>query len=128
MSGSLTPHGHAVLQAITIDDALFEPYQQGTDFIQRFIFPGGSLPSVPALTGAAKAAGLAEIERLGFGASYASTLKEWRRRFLEHWPQIAPQGFDEPFRRLWEFYLSYCEAGFRAGTIDVNLIALGQRR
>jgi len=128
LSRSLTADGHAVLQSITIDEALFEPYQQGTDFIQRFIFPGGSLPSVPALVGAAKAAGLAEIERLAFGESYALTLKEWRRRFLDHWPQIAPQGFDEPFRRLWEFYLCYCEAGFRAGTIDVSLVALGQRR
>ncbi|MGX1786983.1 class I SAM-dependent methyltransferase [Bosea sp. NPDC055332] len=124
----LAPGGHAVLQAITIDDALFEPYQQGTDFIQRFIFPGGCLPSVPALVGAAKAAGLTEIERLGFGTHYAWTLKEWRRRFVERWPQIAPQGFDEPFRRLWEFYLCYCEAGFRAGTIDVSLITLGGRR
>lgn len=125
---SLTARGHAVLQSITIDDALFEPYQQGTDFIQRFIFPGGCLPSVPALVGAAKAAGLAEIERVGFGTSYAWTLKEWRRRFLENWPQIALQGFDEPFRSLWEFYLCYCEAGFRAGTIDVSLVALGGRR
>jgi len=128
LSRSLAARGHAVLQSITIDEALFEPYQQGTDFIQRFIFPGGCLPSVPALVGAAKAAGLAEIERLAFGTGYASTLKEWRRRFLERWPQIAPQGFDESFRRLWEFYLCYCEAGFRAGTIDVSLVALGKRR
>ena len=62
--------------ASTIEDALFEPYQQGTDFIQRFIFPGGCLPSVPALVGAAKAAGFAEIERFGFGSSYALTLKQ----------------------------------------------------
>lgn len=128
LSRSLTAGGHAVLQSITIEDALFEPYQQGTDFIQRFIFPGGCLPSVPALVGAAKAAGFAEIERFGFGSSYALTLKQWRGRFLENWPQIAPQGFDEQFRKLWEFYLCYCEAGFRAGTIDVSLIALGGRR
>lgn len=128
LSRSLTAGGHAVLQSITIDDALFEPYQQGTDFIQRFIFPGGCLPSVPALVGAAKAAGLVEIERVGFGSSYAWTLKQWRGRFLENWPQIAPQGFDEQFRKLWEFYLCYCEAGFRAGTINVSLIALGGRR
>lgn len=128
LSRLLTARGHAVLQSITIDDALFEPYQQGTDFIQRFIFPGGCLPSVPALVGAAKAAGLVEIKRVGFGSSYAWTLKQWRGRFLENWPQIAPQGFDEQFRKLWEFYLCYCEAGFRAGTIDVSLIALGERR
>lgn len=127
LDGCLSPEGRVVLQAITIDDALFESYQHGTDFIQRFIFPGGCLPSVPALAGAAKAAGFAEIERLEFGTSYAFTLKEWRRRFLENWPQIAAQGFDESFRRLWEFYLCYCEAGFRASTIDVSLVALADR-
>ncbi|MGE7468592.1 class I SAM-dependent methyltransferase [Bosea sp. NPDC003192] len=125
---SLAPGGHAVLQAITIDHVLFEPYQRGMDFIQRFIFPGGCLPSVLALEDAAASAGLATIERFSFGESYAATLREWRRRFLERWPQIAAQGFDEEFRKLWEFYLCYCEAGFRAGTIDVNLIAIGGRR
>lgn len=124
---SLAEGGHAVLQAITIDDALFELYQQGTDFIQRFIFPGGCLPSVAALEREAKGAGLATIDRVDFGASYAETLKEWRRRFLQSWPQIAPLGFDEPFRKLWEFYLCYCEAGFRAGTIDVSLLTLSKR-
>ncbi|MFC5420768.1 class I SAM-dependent methyltransferase [Bosea eneae] len=128
LSRSLAPGGHAVLQAITIDEAVFEPYQQGTDFIQRFIFPGGCLPSVRALEDAAAFAGLTTIEHFAFGESYAATLKEWRRRFLERWPQIAAQGFDEPFRRLWEFYLCYCEAGFRAGTIDVSLIATGGRQ
>jgi cyclopropane-fatty-acyl-phospholipid synthase len=125
LSRSLAPGSHAVLQAITIDHALFEPYQQGTDFIQRFIFPGGCLPSVHALEDAAASAGLTTIECLAFGESYAATLKEWRWRFLDRWPQIAAQGFDEEFRRLWEFYLCYCEAGFRAGTIDVSLIATG---
>ncbi|HEV7325614.1 MAG TPA: cyclopropane-fatty-acyl-phospholipid synthase family protein [Bosea sp. (in: a-proteobacteria)] len=128
LSRSLTARGHAVLQAITIDDALFEPYQQGTDFIQRFIFPGGCLPSVSALEDAAASAGLTTIERFAFGESYAATLKEWRQRFLERWPRIAAQGFDEEFRKLWEFYLCYCEAGFRARTIDVNLIAFDGRR
>jgi cyclopropane-fatty-acyl-phospholipid synthase len=124
---SLRPGGRAVLQAITIDDALFESYQQGTDFIQRYIFPGGCLPSVPVLKSSAKTVGLGVIEQLDFGDSYALTLKEWRRRFLESWAEIAPLGFDEPFRRLWEFYFCYCEAGFRARTIDVNLIALQGR-
>lgn len=125
---SLTADGHAVIQAITIDDALFEPYQQGTDFIQRFIFPGGCLPSVAALEHEGGQVGLATIDRFAFGESYAATLAEWRRRFLERWPQIAAQGFDERFRKLWEFYLCYCESGFRAGTIDVSLIAMGARR
>lgn len=124
---SLRPGGRVVLQAITIDDALFESYQQGTDFIQRYIFPGGSLPSVPVLKRSADTAALAVVEQLDFGGSYALTLREWRRRFLDNWADIAPLGFDEPFRRLWEFYLCYCEAGFRARTIDVNLIALQGR-
>ncbi|AMJ62023.1 SAM-dependent methyltransferase [Bosea sp. PAMC 26642] len=127
LSRSLRPGGRAVLQAITIDDGVFEAYQQGTDFIQRYIFPGGCLPSVPALESEATGAGLATIERLDFGASYAVTLKEWRRRFQERWSEIAPLGFDDPFRRMWEFYLCYCEAGFRARTIDVSLIALQAR-
>lgn len=121
---SLRPGGRVVLQAITIDEHMFEDYQQGTDFVQRYIFPGGCLPSVLAVKSKAEAAGLSVTEQLDFGDSYALTLKEWRRRFLERWSEIAPLGFDEPFRRLWEFYLCYCEAGFRARTIDVNLIAL----
>lgn len=127
LSRSLRPGGHAVLQAITIDDDLFESYQAGTDFIQRYIFPGGCLPSAAALKREADRAGLVLAERLDFGGSYALTLREWRRRFLERWSEIAPLGFEEDFRRLWEFYLCYCEAGFRAGTIDVNLIALHDR-
>jgi cyclopropane-fatty-acyl-phospholipid synthase len=124
LSHALKPEGRIVLQAITIADALFEDYQQGTDFIQRYIFPGGCLPSVPAIAQQAAAYGLSVVEQLDFGGSYALTLKEWRRRFGERWHEIAPLGFDEPFRRLWDFYLCYCEAGFRAGTIDVNLITL----
>ena len=124
LARSLKPGGRVVLQAITIEDAIFESYQQGTDFIQRYIFPGGCLPSVPALHREAAAAGFAVAEELCFGESYAATLKEWRRRFQERWHEIAPLGFDEAFRRLWEFYLCYCEAGFRARTIDVELIAL----
>lgn len=124
LNRSLKPGGRVVLQAITIDDALFESYQQGTDFIQRYIFPGGSLPSVPVLKNSAEAAALAVVEQLDFGESYALTLKEWCRRFQERWSEIAHLGFDEAFRRLWEFYLCYCEAGFRAQRIDVNLVAL----
>lgn len=127
LSRSLRPDGRIVLQAITIDDAQFESYQQGTDFIQRYIFPGGCLPSVPVLRTSADTARLSVVEQLDFGDSYALTLREWRRRFLESWSEIAPLGFDERFRRLWEFYLCYCEAGFRARTIDVNLIALQGR-
>ena len=117
-----------MVQAITIDDELFEPYRQGSDFIQRFIFPGGCLPSVSVLAQEAQGAGMEMIERIAFGASYATTLQEWRRRFLQNWPEIMRQGFDEPFRKIWEFYLCYSEAGFRAGTIDVGLVAYGPKR
>jgi cyclopropane-fatty-acyl-phospholipid synthase len=113
-----------VLQAITIEDRVFESYASGTDFIQRYIFPGGCLPSPAAMAGEVARAGLAEVGHQAFGASYARTLAEWRRRFQAAWPQIAPLGFDDAFRRIWEFYLCYCEAGFRAGTTDVGLFAL----
>lgn len=117
---ALKPGGRAVLQVITIADERFEAYARDTDFIQQHVFPGGMLPSPTAFAAAAAAAGLA-IERADrFGLSYAATLAEWRRRFERHWPQIAAAGFDERFRRRWRYYLAYCEAGFREGTVDVG--------
>ncbi len=120
----LAPGGVAVVQAITIADAQFERYRRSPDFIQRFIFPGGMLPSVAALEAQAARAGLVIERAESFGASYAATLAEWRRRFLAAWPAIEPLGFDAAFRRLWEYYLCYCEAGFRAGRVDVGLFTL----
>jgi cyclopropane-fatty-acyl-phospholipid synthase len=120
----LAPGGRAVLQAITIGEHWFPRYRRGADFIQRCIFPGGMLPTRAALRERAHAAGLVLEEGLHFGASYALTLATWRRRFLAAWPTIAPLGFDERFRRLWEYYLCYCEAGFRTGRIDVGLYRL----
>jgi cyclopropane-fatty-acyl-phospholipid synthase len=120
----LAPGGLAVLQAITIADAHFESYRQGADFIQRCIFPGGMLPCPRVLREQATRAGLVVEKEHAFGPSYARTLDEWRRRFLAAWPEIAPLGFDEAFRRLWTFYLAYCEAGFRAGRVDVGLYRL----
>jgi len=113
--------GSGVLQVITIDDAYFERYRASTDFVQRFIFPGGKLPSVQAMKAEAERAGLRLEQALSFGDSYASTLAEWRRRFTAAWPAIAEMGFDASFRRLWEYYLCYCEAGFRTGRVDVGL-------
>ena len=120
----LCPRGHAIVQAITIDHARLEAYAATPDFIQVHVFPGGMLPSIEAMADEAARAGLsfACVER--FGMSYARTLAEWRRRFLEAWPQIAQMGFDEAFRRKWEYYLGYCEGGFRAGAIDVGLYRL----
>lgn len=120
----LCPSGHAILQAITIDHARLEAYASTPDFIQVHVFPGGMLPSIEAMADEASRAGLsfACVER--FGGSYARTLAEWRRRFLEAWPHIERMGFDDAFRRKWEYYLGYCEGGFRAGAIDVGLYRL----
>lgn len=120
----LKPDGRIVLQAITIEDSRFASYASGADFIQHYIFPGGLLPSHSAMNEQITAAGLNLADRFSFGDSYALTLQEWRRRFLVQWQSIRPLGFDEPFRRLWEFYLCYCEGGFRSAATDVGLFAI----
>ena len=117
----LAPGGSGVLQVITIADEHFDRYRGSTDFVQRFIFPGGKLPSVSAMKAQAGRAGLVLQRAESFGASYALTLAEWRRRFHAAWPAIATLGYDDAFRRLWEYYLCYCEAGFRSGRVDVGL-------
>jgi cyclopropane-fatty-acyl-phospholipid synthase len=120
----LAAGGTAVLQVITIADAKFESYCASPDFIQRYIFPGGMLPSPSALRRCIAAAGLHLRHSETFGASYAATLAEWRRRFHRAWPELTKLGFDERFRRKWDYYLAYCEGGFRAGAIDVGLYTL----
>lgn len=120
----LAPGGQVLLQAITIDEAHFEHYRSGADFIQRHIFPGGMLPTVEAMRAQAARVGLVLQTELSFGPSYARTLAHWRERFTAAWPTIATQGFDDRFRRLWEYYLCYCEAGFLGGRIDVGLYSL----
>lgn len=120
----LVPGGIAVIQAITIDEAAFPAYRQGADFIQHFIFPGGMLPSPGAMRREAERAGLVLDSVETFGESYAATLAQWRERFVAAWPAIAKLGFDESFRRLWTYYLCYCEAGFRTGRVDVGLYRL----
>ena len=116
--------GVAVVQAITIADDRFDFYAATPDFIQRHIFPGGMLPSPDILAKQSNLVGLGCEQALLFGASYARTLMEWRQRFLLAWPDITGSGFDERFRRLWEYYLAYCEGGFRSGAIDVGLYRL----
>ncbi len=116
---ALKPGGRAVIQTITIRDELFPAYRKGTDFIQQYIFPGGMLPSPGAFRTAAAQQGLVVTDEFAFGHDYARTLKAWRQAFDARWPQIAKLGFDETFRRLWRLYLSYCEAGFLAGNVDV---------
>lgn len=120
----LAPSGHAVLQAITIADDRFESYSRNPDFIQRCIFPGGALPSQERMAREAGLAGLSFEPIENFGESYARTLSEWRRRFQENRDKIEALGFDARFCRLWEYYLCYCEAGFRSRVIDVGLYRL----
>jgi len=117
----LKPGGVAVLQSISIAADRYEAYRGGADFIQTYIFPGGLLPTVEIIRKQIEAAGLKLTAREMFGQSYALTLAEWRRRFHETWPRARSLGFDERFKRTWDYYLAYCEAGFRAGTLDVGL-------
>lgn len=117
----LEPGGVAVLQAITIADAHFESYRQGADFIQHCIFPGGMLPCPRVLREQAERSGFVIEEVQTFGSSYARTLSEWRRCFVENWIAIEQMGFDDAFKRLWIYYLCYCEAGFNAKRVDVAL-------
>jgi len=126
LSALLNPGGSILLQVITIDESRFDAYRNDVDFIQRYVFPGGMLPSPTHIGQLAQAAGLALREVRRFGASYALTLAEWHRRFQDAWPAIREQDrrFDERFRRLWEYYLKYCEGGFTAGAIDVGFYRL----
>ncbi len=111
--------GRACIQTITIADALFERYRKNSDFIQQYIFPGGMLPSPQAFRAHAQRHGLSVVDELAFGIDYARTLAEWHRAFERQLPAVRAQGFDERFIRTWSFYLAYCEAGFRAGSIDL---------
>lgn len=122
----LSPGGRAGLQIITIRDELFEEYRTRADFIQKYIFPGGMLPSEKRLRQETDAAGLEWQTIARFGQSYADTLAVWGRRFEAAWDDIKGLGFDERFRRLWKFYLSYCEAAFRTERTNVVQLSLGK--
>jgi cyclopropane-fatty-acyl-phospholipid synthase len=115
----LKPGGHACIQSIVIDDALFARYVGSTDFIQQYIFPGGCLPCPSEVRKQAKAAGLQVVDELAFGADYGETCRRWRVSFMAQRSQVLAQGFDERFIRIWEFYLAYCEAAFAQANIDV---------
>jgi len=121
---SLKPGGQAGLQIITIRDEYFEHYKRTPDFIQKYIFPGGMLPSEERLKLVTDKAGLSWGQVSRFGVHYADTLAEWLRRFEAAWDEITRLGFDERFRKLWRFYLSYCEAGFRTKRTDVVQLSL----
>ncbi|MDI9330641.1 MAG: class I SAM-dependent methyltransferase [Alphaproteobacteria bacterium] len=115
----LKPGAKACIQTIVIDDALFDRYIRGTDFIQQYIFPGGCLPSPSRFCQAAERAGLVVEDSFNFGRDYAQTLRVWRHDFLARREEVLAQGFDDRFIRTWEFYLAYCEAAFEQGSTDV---------
>ncbi|MDE2235055.1 MAG: class I SAM-dependent methyltransferase [Gammaproteobacteria bacterium] len=128
----LKPEGLGLVQAITIEDHRYQQALHAVDFIKRYVFPGSFIPSINALLAAkTRASDLALTHLEDFGHSYALTLRAWRERFLAHLPQVRAQGFDERFIRMWEFYLAYCEGGFRERSIGVSHLLLakpGNRR
>ncbi len=111
-AGLLKPHGLAAIQAITIQDHLYESARKEVDFIKRYIFPGSCIPSVSVLSGAAAPTDLRMVHLEDLTPHYAETLRRWRRRFMANWSRIEELGFDTTFKRLWEFYFCYCEGGF----------------
>ncbi|MEN9765450.1 MAG: hypothetical protein RL397_1405 [Pseudomonadota bacterium] len=121
----LKPQGRAVVQAILIQDALFDRYSQGTDFIQKYIFPGGMLLTPSRLAQNAESQGLRLIKSFSFGPDYGRTLHEWLDRFDAVRGDVGRLGYDERFIAMWRFYLGYCEAGFRSGDLDVVQVTLG---
>ncbi|OOG64519.1 SAM-dependent methyltransferase [Rhodanobacter sp. B04] len=128
----LKPDGLALLQAITIEDHRYAQALKSVDFIKRHVFPGSFIPSISALLAAkTRSSDLALVQLEDFGESYARTLQAWRERFIAHLSQVRAQGFDEHFIRMWEFYLAYCEGGFRERSIGVAHLLLtkpGNRR
>ena len=115
----LKPGGYACIQSIVIADELFERYLSSTDFIQQYIFPGGCLPCPKEFRAQAAKAGLQVTDEFSFGLDYAHTLKLWREQFTAQQAHVLQLGFDERFIRIWEFYLSYCEAAFLQANTDV---------
>jgi cyclopropane-fatty-acyl-phospholipid synthase len=124
----LLPGGLAGIQAITIQDRLFQGYRREVDFIQRYVFPGGMLPSPAVLKSLGDRFGVPVIRERIFGQDYAKTLATWRNNFRNAWPGLVPLGFDDRFRRLWEYYLAYCEAGFLSGNIDVRQVIFAKQQ
>ncbi len=117
---SLSEDGKAALQVITINEKRADNYQSRPDFIQQYIFPGGMLPTKRQLEISAKDVGLKCLELLSFGKSYAKTLNIWNAQFQESWNDVSSYGFDNKFKRMWEYYFSYCETGFLSGSTDVS--------
>ena len=124
---SLNVNGAAAIQGITIREDLFERYRSSEDFIQKYIFPGGFLPSLGFMKSLIKKNNLNLLKVNSYPDDYAKTLATWRENFLKVWSNIAPLGFDETFKRMWEFYLSYCEAGFKSKNIDLIQFSMSNK-
>ena len=122
----LKPGRQATLQIITLQEKRFEIYRKGVDFIQKYIFPGGMLPSKSALQGEIGRAGLKLVESFDFGESYSQTLRRWHEIFNARWDEIAHLGFDARFQRMWNFYLTSCAGAFRGGNCDVTQITVSR--
>ena len=123
----LKPGGLAGIQSITIANEFFDTYKKRPDFIQKYIFPGGILPSEDKLNNAVSSAGLKILDDYYFGKSYAETLRRWQSTFEQKWGDIKNLGFDEKFQKMWRYYLSYCEAGFETGHINVGQFLIGSK-
>ncbi|MDC0353639.1 cyclopropane-fatty-acyl-phospholipid synthase family protein [Candidatus Pelagibacter sp.] len=121
---NLSDGGRAAIQAITIDDSLFDRYKNKQDFIQKYIFPGGFLPNKNTINKLVSNNGLSVNSYISYADHYADTLAIWREEFNKKWNLIKNQGFDLTFKRMWEFYLSYCEAGFKSKNIDLIQFSL----
>ena len=119
IKNNLKPNGVGAIQAIIIKDELFDRYKKNQDFIQKYIFPGGFLPSLQSIKDYTKKTGLTLRGYNSYGIHYSHTLKKWRENFIGSWNNISQQGFDSSFKKIWDFYFSYCEAGFRAKNIDL---------
>jgi cyclopropane-fatty-acyl-phospholipid synthase len=122
----LKPGGQATLQIITVRDDRFEIYRKSVDFIQKYIFPGGMLPSPLVLSKQAQEAGLKVVKSIEFGESYSETLRRWHDTFNDKWDQVLAMGFDDRFRRMWNFYLTSCAATFYYGNCDVTQITISK--
>ena len=124
---NLVVNGKAGIQAITINDKYFDRYKTKEDFIQKYIFPGGFLPCKKALYSYASSNGLEINSYNSYGLHYSNTLILWRDKFLKKWDLISKQGFDLAFKRMWDFYLSYCDAGFKSKNIDLIQFSLSNK-
>ena len=124
---NLSENGKAAIQAITIDDSLFDRYKNKQDFIQKYIFPGGFLPNKNSINKYVSDYGLSINSYISYADDYANTLSIWRDKFNKKWDLIKNQGFDSTFKRMWEFYLCYCEAGFKSKNIDLIQFSIQNR-